>query len=270
MGVRTVAAAGAAGILCAMPQGKRPPVEVRTLGGFLLLRDGQPVPPSEWQSKKARDLLKILLARRGRPTPRELLMEALWPGENPEPLANRLSVALARARTVLDPLRKGASDHFIGGDPTSVWLEQDELHVDVEVFLAEASAGMAMLDQGRDWEARELLDAAEAKYAGDFLEEDLYEEWTTGLREEARAIYISVAHALARIARQADDHDAAVRYLLRVLQRDPHDEEAHLGLVSALSSAGRHGEARRSYGFYVARMEELGMEPAPMPLGTPP
>jgi DNA-binding SARP family transcriptional activator len=228
------------------------------------------VPPSEWQSKKARDLLKILLARRGRPTPRELLMEALWPGENPEPLANRLSVALARARTVLDPLRKGASDHFIGGDPTSVWLEQDELHVDVEVFLAEASAGMAMLDQGRDWEARELLDAAEAKYAGDFLEEDLYEEWTTGLREEARALYVSVAHALARISHQAADHDATVRYLLRVLQRDSHDEEAHLGLVSALSAAGRHGEARRSYGFYVARMEELGVEPAPMPLPAAP
>ena len=197
-------------------------------------------------------------------------MEALWPGENPEPLANRLSVALARARTVLDPLREGASDHFIGGDPTSVWLDQDELHVDVEVFLAEASAGMALLDQGRDWEAKELLDAAEAKYAGDFLEEDLYEEWTTGLREEARALYISVAHALARIARQADDHDATVRYLLRVLQRDPHDEEAHLGLVSALSRAGRHGEARRSYGFYVTRMEELGVEPAPMPLPAAP
>ena len=33
-------------------------------------------------------------------------MEALWPGEDPEPLANRLSVALARARTVLDPDRE--------------------------------------------------------------------------------------------------------------------------------------------------------------------
>ncbi|MGH7564615.1 MAG: AfsR/SARP family transcriptional regulator, partial [Gemmatimonadota bacterium] len=212
--------------------------------------------------------VKILLARRGRPTPRDLLMEALWPGEAPGPLANRLSVALARARTVLDPSREGASDHFIGGDPTAVWLELDKLYVDVEVFLAEASAGMTLLDQSRDWEARDLLDAAEAKYAGDFLEEDLYEEWTTGLREEARALYVSVAHALARISRQAADHDAAVRYLLRVLQRDPHDEEAHLGLVSALSAAGRYGEARRSYGFYVARMEELDVEPAPMP--TPP
>lgn len=270
MGVRAAAAAGAAGILCAMPQGRRPPVEVRTLGGFLLLRGGQPVPPSEWQSKKARDLLRILLARRGRPTPRELLMEALWPGEDPEPLANRLSVALARARTVLDPDRERASDHFIGGDATAVWLELDNLSVDVEVFFAEASAGMTLLDQGRDWEARELLDAAEAKYPGDFLEEDLYEEWTTGLREEARALYVSVARALARIARQTLDHDAAVRYLLRILQRDPHDEEAHLGLVSALSAAGRHGEARRSYGFYVARMEELGVEPAPMPLPNVP
>lgn len=265
MGVRTAAAAGAAGILCAMPQGERPRAEIRTLGGFLLLRNGRPVPSSEWQSKKARDLFKILLARRGRPTPREALMETLWPGEEPEPLANRLSVALARARTVLDPEREGGSEHLIGGDASSLWLELDRLYVDVEVFFAEASAGMALLDQGREGEARELLSAAEAKYAGDFLEEDLYEEWSTGLREEARALYIAVAHALARISLRAGDHDATVRYLLRVLQRDPHDEEAHLGLVSALSGAGRHGEARRSYGFYVARMQELGVEPAPMP-----
>lgn len=270
MGVRTRAAAGAAGILCALPPGERPPVEVRTLGGFQLVRDGRPVPSSEWQSKKARDLLKLLLARRGRPTPREVLMEALWPEVEPGPLANRLSVALARARNVLDPQREHASDHFIGGDPSAVWLELDRLHVDVEVFLAEASTGLSFLDKGREREARDLLAAAEAKYAGDFLEEDPYEEWATGLREEARALYVSVAHALARISRQAVDHDAVVRYLLRVLQRDPHDEEAHLGLVSALSSAGRHGEARRSYGFYVARMEELGVEPAPMPFPAAP
>ena len=56
-----------------------------------------------WQSRKARDLLKLLVARRGHPMTREAAAEAMWPGEDPEPLGNRLSVALSTIRKVLDP-----------------------------------------------------------------------------------------------------------------------------------------------------------------------
>jgi hypothetical protein len=48
----------------------------------------------------------------------------------------------------------------------------------------------------------------------------------------------------------------------RVLEQ--HDE-GHLALVSALSAAGRHGEARRRYVVYVGRMEQIGVEPASFP-----
>jgi hypothetical protein len=56
---------------------QRAGVAVCCLGAFRVLRAGQPVPAAAWQSRKARTLLKILVARRGRATPREFLMEAL-------------------------------------------------------------------------------------------------------------------------------------------------------------------------------------------------
>jgi DNA-binding SARP family transcriptional activator len=59
--------------------------------------------------------------------------------------------------------------------------------------------------------------------------------------------------------------DATTRYSLRVLERDPYDEPAHLGLVAALDGAGRHGEARRRFRAYCARMDEIGVESAPFP-----
>lgn len=265
LGVRPEAAAAAAGLLACVPHEESPPIAIWTLGGFRVLRSGQPVPASDWQSKKARDLVKILLARRGRPTPRDVLMDALWPEEDARRLANRLSVALATARAVLDPDRRFPSEHFIGGDDSALWLDLTHLPVDVERFLAETSAGFALQRGGQTADAREVLAAAEAKYTGDFLEEDLYEDWAAPLREEARATYTAVAHALAQAASQAGDRDAAIRYRLRILQRDPYDEEAHLGLVSMLAAAGRHGEARRSYRTYVSQMEDLGVEPAPFP-----
>lgn len=262
-GVR-VSPTGGAGLLRAVAQGRDAAIAIETLGAFRLLRAGKPVPLREWQSKKARDLLKILVARRGRPTPREFLMEALWPGEVPAKLANRLSVALSTVRTILDPERHFGTEHFVVADKSAVALDVADVSTDVECFLADAAAGLALRRNGRA-EARERLAIAEATYAGDFLEEDAYEDWAVPLREEARAVYIGVARALAEDAHSRSDYDSALRYLLRILARDAYDEQAHLSLVAALSAGGRHGEARRAFRAYCARMDEIGVEPTAFP-----
>jgi DNA-binding SARP family transcriptional activator len=241
---------------------------VESLGGFRVLRDGVPVPRSEWRSRKARDLLKILVARHGRPVQRDALIEALWPGEDPARCANRLSVALSTLRGVLDPQRRFGPDHFVASTGGAVALDLAHVTVDLEAFLSQAADGLALREEGHAGEAHERLLSAEAAYAGDLLEEDLYEDWAVGAREDARDVYVRVARCLAADAREAGDHDGAVRFLLRVLERDAYDEEAHLALAAAYSDAGRHGEARRAFRAYRARMDEIGVEPAAFPLGT--
>jgi DNA-binding SARP family transcriptional activator len=259
-GIRVEAARLAAGPLGALPLADEAPVAIRALGGFTVLRRGEHVALAEWRSKKARDLLQILVSRRGRPVPREFLMEALWPNEDRTKLGNRLSVALTALRAVLDPSREYAAEHFVRGDRQTVALDLANVAVDVEDFLADAEAGL-------EERARPLLADAEAAYAGDFLEE-VYDDWAVSLREDVRARYIAVGRALADEAAGAYDYDAAASYLLRVLERDRYDERAHLELVRALSASRRHGDARRQYRTYVARMEEIGVEPAPFPEAT--
>ncbi len=240
-----------------------PPLSVFTLGRFTVARDGVAVAHDEWQSKKARDLLKLLVARHGRPAPRELLMEALWPAQDPGLLSNRLSVALSTLRGVLDPDRRFAPDHFVIATADAIGLRLANIDIDVERFLSQAAPALDLYGDGEIDAAHTRLRVSEAAYLGDFLEEDLYDDWAVPLREEARATYISVVAALAEISHAAGRHDAAIRYRLRVLERDRWDESAHVGLVAALVSAGRHGEARRAYRDYVTRMEEIGVEPAP-------
>jgi DNA-binding SARP family transcriptional activator/ATP/maltotriose-dependent transcriptional regulator MalT len=241
------------------------PVAIQTLGGFRLLRAGTAVTQSEWQSKKARDLLKVLVARRGVPIPRDVLMETLWPEEDPEKVSNRLSVAMSTVRGVLDPERIYEPEHFLAGDKESVHLDLEHMSVDIERFLADAGSALKLLGEGRTDEALPLLVSAQAAYGGDFLEEDLYEDWAVPPREQARAAYVAACRALARHAEAAGEVDDAVRYHLSILERDPYDEEAHLGVIRSQAAAGRHGEARRRYRMYVARMEDLGVEAAPFP-----
>jgi ATP/maltotriose-dependent transcriptional regulator MalT/DNA-binding SARP family transcriptional activator len=252
----------AAGLLAFLTPRGRVPVRIQSLGGFSVLRDGELVRLSEWQSKRARELLKFLIARRGRPATRTQLMETLWPGEDPDRVANRLSVALTTVRTVLDPQHHFPPEHFVLSDKDSVALNLDALDIDVERFLATTSDGLEVLRRGDVPGALAVFTTAAAAYTGDFLEENPYDDWAVAVREEARAAYVS---GLRLMARHTTDADMAITHLLRILETDRYDEEAHLGLVRTLADARRHGEAHRHYLNYRRAMDELEVEPSPFP-----
>ncbi|MEV4823388.1 BTAD domain-containing putative transcriptional regulator [Micromonospora sp. NPDC049274] len=235
-----------------------PAVVIHTLGDFRVFRAGAVVPYGEWQSKKARDLLKILVAHRGRAVPRARLMELLWPDESPSRTANRLSVLLSTLRRVLGTGRRTSGRGAVLADRGSVAIDLDVIDVDVETFLTAAEEAQVALRGGHPDTARALVRADEL-YGGDFLADDPYEDWAQPLREEAQVAHTSVLRALAQ---HASDTDQKLVYLMRLVHRDPYDEDAHLELVQVLRAAGRHGEAQRRYRTYVERMRELGIAPA--------
>jgi DNA-binding SARP family transcriptional activator len=238
-------------------------VSVRMLGSFAVLHNGEQVPVKAWQSRKARDLLKLLVARRGRPITREALGEALWPGENS--IANRLSITLSVLRAVLDPARTAPPDHYVVAGPAGVAYNPHTLPVDVDIFLQLAAAGTIAAGTGRPGEARMLLAAADAAYTGDVLDDEPDLEAVMPLRDEARTTYLATMRALGTACAEAGDADGAVRAWLRLLEHDPYDEDAALRLVELLIAAGRHGEAARHHRRYTERMRELGVAAAPMP-----
>jgi ATP/maltotriose-dependent transcriptional regulator MalT/DNA-binding SARP family transcriptional activator len=238
-------------------------VTLRTLGGFAVVRGGTPIPLSTWRSKKARDLLKLLAPRGNRPMAREALAEQLWPDENPTAIGNRLAVALATARAVIDPGKAHPSDWYVAGDRGSVWLDTEHIGVDVVDFRAAVADGRRLLAAGDRSGGLARLAEAEAMYGGAFCEDDPYEDWAIEIRDELQAEYIAAVRTLA-LAASASDPDGAARYHLRVLEWDAYDETAHLGLIEALMAVGRHGEARRRHGLFAARMAELGVEVAPL------
>lgn len=254
-------AALAAGPLAAARARSAPSVSIRALGTFQVFRNGVAVPTAEWQSRRARDLLKILVSRR-RPVPREQLMELLWPYERPSKQGNRLSVLLSTVRGILDRDRDKQIEGCLCTDGTSVWL--DGVDVDVEDFLATAAAALDADSRGERDAVGELL-AAESRYTGAFLEDDPYQGWAADLREDVRATYLAVLRALSRRLRQQGDADRAVRYTLRLLGEDRYDETAHLDLVATLFDAGHLGEARRRYELYTRQISELGVTPQPFP-----
>jgi DNA-binding SARP family transcriptional activator len=222
-------------------------VHIQVLGRFEVRVRNRPVPASAWQSRKARDLLRILVARRARVVPRDELAELLWPEDDPTRTGHRLSVLLSLVRSVLDPDRSAAADQYIVADKTGIALDPSRIRIDVEEFLADITHGSRLYDQGALAQARSVLTAAP-------------------LREQARAAHQRAHRTLARLARRSGDTDEALCHLLAILERDPYDEDAHRTIVATLVAAGRHGEARRAHDRYVEAMRSIGL---PDPGGTP-
>jgi ATP/maltotriose-dependent transcriptional regulator MalT/DNA-binding SARP family transcriptional activator len=253
-------ALGVSGLL-ASQRGGRPEVAIVALGRFAVLRAGEPVPLAAWQSRKARDLLKVLVARKGHPITREAAAETMWPDEDPEPLGNRLSVALSTIRKVLDPGRRYPPDHYVVADAQTIALRLDRVDVDLIEFLRAADRAIDLMARGNPGPAEEALRRARQIYAGDFLEDDLYEEWAAEAREEARSRLLTVLRLLARRATDRGDDESAGQYLGQLLERDPYDEDAWLALIAGQLRLRRHGEARRRYAAYARRMGELDVVP---------
>lgn len=220
------------------PPVARPQVRIATLGRFAVEVGGEEVPVSAWGSRLARQLCKRLVAARGWPVTREELIDLLWPDEHDMGrLSARLSVQLSTVRRILG-----------GGviaDRQSVRLDLDAVATDLEDLYKATDPG-----------------AIVATYTGPFLPEDLYDDWTGGIREDARTRFVRAARQMAHDALDRGDTAAASGLARRLIESDRYDDEAHRLLVTALVAAGEGRQARRAHEAWREALGELG---APVP-----
>ncbi|MFP3906849.1 MAG: AAA family ATPase [Acidimicrobiales bacterium] len=227
------------------PPPQRPTISV--LGTFeVASADGR---VAKWSSRKARELLKILVARRGTPIHREVLMDLLWSGVEPEALGNRLSVALSTVRRTVDPDRSLSPGAFIAADRSVVWLRLDQVDVDAERYLTLAHDALTAHATDRP-DAADLLATAAAAHRGPALPDEPYAEWASALQSEVAFTQLRVLKALADRALATGDDLVAADALQRLVEADPLDHATHTSLVTVLERIGAAGLAdaeRRRY-----------------------
>jgi DNA-binding SARP family transcriptional activator len=203
---------------------------------------------------------------------REQLVETLWGepgGADPAVGLKRLNVMVSTLRGVLDPDHTYPAGHYVVSEDGMLRLDLAHVDIDVARLLTLVDSASRLDRAGRHAEALRHWRAAEAAYTGGFCEEDPYADWAVALREQARLAYVEAARKVAEAESAAGRHAQAGRYWLRLLEHEPYDEHAHLGLVRALDSDARRMDARRHYHRYTELMAELGVEPSPYPTGVP-
>lgn len=211
-----------------------------------------------WQSRKARELLKILVSRRGEALPREHAFELLWPGEDPRKLGNRLAVAVATLRRAFDPERCADRNEYLSVTRETLRLNIERCSVDIECWFAELERVVAREDEDKDRlrAFAHLLQQVRAEILGD--EPDA--EWAERLRAQARTRAFTAAYEFAATAMRQGEALSAIEIYRWLIDVDPYDEQAHRGLIAACESIGARGHAAEARAECERRMAELGID----------
>jgi DNA-binding SARP family transcriptional activator len=214
------------------------------LGRFRLFRRGQLV--DVWHGPKTPRVVRYLFAQRGRPVPRDVLIDLFWPDVDAETVRRSLHQVIYVIRKALraprDPVQLVvfADDAYAVNTSAGVWCDADE-------FEACARAGRRAERELSEEDAISAYESAERNYAGEFLEDSLYEDWAMAERDRLRLIYIDVSTRLAELKLAKGDVDTALDFSQRALLRDPCGEAAHRCALRCYAAAGNRNLVIHQY-----------------------
>jgi DNA-binding SARP family transcriptional activator len=238
-----------------------PSLTVYCLGSFHVYQDDQLI--TNWPSGKGKAIFKYMLANHGRPIPKDVLMDLFWRNANSEAARNNLNVAIYGLRRALRAARPDFShilfqdEHYLLNPAMRVW-------VDVEEFVQRYEAGQSFERRGKLAEAMEEYEAAEALYQGDFLEEDLYQDWLIPRREGLKDSYLVILDRLSRYHLKEKRYGACIHLCRKILAKDDCREGAHRRLMRCYNAQGQRNLALRQYQLCVETLARV-LEVPPMP-----
>jgi predicted ATPase/DNA-binding SARP family transcriptional activator len=228
-----------------------PRYRVQALGGFQVLRGGEPLPISH---SRPRELFAYLLSHPGGQT-REQIGLVFWPDASAAQVKNRFHVALHHLRRAL-----GSADCIVlDGERYRVNPEAG-IGYDVDEFSTTITA--ALRDAKRGGQPIAALRSGLELYAGPFLDGMNAGDWHLDVHDRLLRLCVDGHAALGSLLASAGDHAGAAASWERLLRFDPLHEDAHRELMRCFAACGERSRALLQYERLVALLrDELDAEP---------
>jgi DNA-binding SARP family transcriptional activator len=241
-------------------QRRLPSLVIYCLGPFRVYQNDQLI--TDWAGLKGQCILKYLVAHRGRPIAKDILMDVFWRDADPEAARRNLHQAIYCLRQTLR-LGQPNFQHIQFGNDCYLLNPEMDTWIDFEEFEKRIQAGRRLEAAGQLAEAVAEYGIAEGLYQGDFLEEDLYEDWPRLQREHIRNMYLDIANCLSGYYVQQGEYTPAIALCQKVLAQDNCHEETHRRLMQCYLAQGQRHLAVRQYQTCVeALKEELDLTPS--------
>jgi DNA-binding SARP family transcriptional activator len=230
--------------------------------GQTSIRSGSMTIDGDWLDKRAGQLLRYLIVRRGRATTADEIGESLWRDASYS-IASNVRTCVHRLRAEIEPHRSNRqTPDFLLTNGGSYRLNVDRVDIDADAFEAHVAEGLRRAGTGAEGAARELEQGL-ALYGGEFLADVPFAEWAFAERRRLHELACSGLRTLSRVHRTSGRTDSAARWLERLAGLQPLDEAVCRELVELDISEGRGSDAKRRYDRLCRMMSEaLGYQPS--------
>lgn len=238
---------------------------IRCFGAFEVFLEGRRLPPTAFPRRKALQLLKHLVLRRGVPVHRDRLVELLWPEAPARAGANRLHGVVNALRSALESGRGPRSSGYVVCRDDHYFLDvATPQSVDLFDFLDFVAGARTAQREGTEERALGMLEDAVRLYRGDLFADDIEDEALEAHRVRLRHLFLDAARALAGIRIRWGHTDEAIWALRTALDFEPVALDLYELLIGELTAAGRIAEARQQYACCCSALRQhLDMEPPP-------
>ncbi|NLM96404.1 MAG: hypothetical protein GX175_02085 [Halanaerobiaceae bacterium] len=221
-----------------------PILKIFFFGGFRILVNDIPMNLDSWKSKKALELLKYLLYRKGKKISKEQLLELLWPD----------SSNLHNLHTVIYYIRKKLRE--ITGNKTAAFIQysQGNYYFDentikwIDCFeLEELFRIGAEIEKTNPERALQEYRKALSIYTDHFLADDIYHDWTMNIRQHYMDLVSRIIIRAVNILSACGDDSEAINICKNSLKYNFNNEEIYYNLIKLLI---RNGELLAATEFY--------------------
>ncbi|MBF0345752.1 MAG: hypothetical protein HQL06_16175 [Nitrospirae bacterium] len=235
------------------------PIKVYTLGSFQLYVGDRQIHPNEWSRKSAQNLCKYFIFHSGKEITNDKLIDTFWQDEDATSGKRNFLVGISTLRKVLEPgiPPKKKSSYIKHNNGMYSFIIPDGSYIDVCDF--EHNITMAdRYSKGQDnMNAKSHYIRAVELYKGDFLEEDIYNDWSFPMREQYLEMYMKALKKLAYLCYKSLEYSITIEYINHILKKDEYDDFSYHLLMKTHTAMGNKHKAIDIYHKYcnVLRLE---------------
>jgi DNA-binding SARP family transcriptional activator/FixJ family two-component response regulator len=228
-------------------------------GPFRILVNDQPI--ANWPSKKGRSILAYVILNRKKKIFRDVLMDLFWQKSCPDSARNCLNVTIHGLRRVLEDVNP-KFEYIMFKDECYYFNPEIRIWLDVEEF-RKAWRNAQSIEQHKGLTAAFMeFKRAAGIYKADFLEEEIYNSWSSFDRENLKEIYLVILEKISEYFMQNNDHIEARHTCESILEKDNCREDIHRRLMRCYFQNGQRERALKQFQKCTEALKtELEVEP---------
>jgi DNA-binding SARP family transcriptional activator len=236
-----------------------PLIEAFFFGPFRVYVNNKPI--ENWPSKKGKSIFAYLLINHKKKIFRDVLMDLLWRKSDADSARNCLNVTIHGLRRVLQDIDP-KTEYILFKDECYYFNSEIDMRLDVEEFRKKWLKAQSIENNSGLRAAVIEYERAAETYKAEFLEDEIYDDWSSLDRENLKEIYLVILDKISENFIHNGNHHDAINVCKKILEKDNCREDIYRRLMECFYSSGHRAKAIKIFRKCTKALKaELEVEP---------